>query len=373
MDQELRNETLYEEKDTVLSADEEDLIAFETRAEAEAKKRYLTRILLIGLLAAAFVATALVIWLVPFSGQTPEGLCYEYYIEIIGDRGVTVTGYVGDGETVTIPNKIGGSSVVKILPDAFGTAPGLRQVNIAAAAHLDRDLFYNCQSLRVVWFEHKGDVCELNLPRDCYSYADQQDVGIGFLHSVTTHDDRICGTTTDGTTVVLDLSDHLTQATVDEEWICAGALSGSDEKITIHLGQQTMFDASLYEKVEWGYENYSQAHCWVYSCKIAQKVQLTPDPLLLRAAFIRAGEVQQSNTFTRPDGSQDKDLLNELGVQWTDGGSQKHVIIQDTQKMMDVLNGMISACKKAKCDRIAVAFRYDDVNEKTYVYGFWVK
>ena len=234
------------------------------------------------------------------------------------------------------------NSDMTVMERAFAGCTALEEVVVPGSCTLAGSVFDGCTALRGGMYDEQNPFAALDLPSDFKAFEYDSDIGVGTLNYLNIIDDVIYGMADDGC-AVLSLPTDKQEITIEEvvfeknvTWICAEAFEGVSDTVVVNLPEETIFPQEMVYAVEWEFINsdaqYTFSECWARSCAIcldindirgSSGVQIQADPDLLRAAMIRAEEINQNFSATRPNGEDSVPLVNSyVGSDTWDTGSE---------------------------------------------------
>ena len=291
--------------------------------------------------------------------RTEDGLLYG-----VTEDGIAITGYEGEEEFLTLPEKLNGLPVTVIGAGAFAENSTLRSVMLPRSlAVIEEDAFVSCPALMLIGndtvpmdvtchADFRGCdalICvalgensrwEGDLPYEVSLFMLGQETELGVLTGMTTDDQGVIyGLTDEDATLLLKVPAHVEELDLTNE-VTETAVSYMDEKAlyaadalqVLVLGQDMYFPYTLTEdiaRLELKYDFDSLSYCWLQTCLACQEITLQrgsaaaeatlPDIELVRLARQRAKELAESYAIDRPDGSSWTTLLDDNGYDWTYG------------------------------------------------------
>ena len=349
--------------------------------------------------------------------RTDDG--FLYYIE--NDEAV-IAGYEGSGNFLSFPDELDGYNVAvldtgclkgnteiqtvllpmdctEIRADAFSGCSGLRQMYCYSSISVAPSALDGCTSLRAVVRWERDDVSSWKLPANAEFYIYGSDLGIGTLSTLWTDDQGVVyGISNENEAAILDIPASVTYLEVPESyrnfpvrWISAGAMDESAASLSVYMCPELAFDPSLLNEAEWDCESVDDfCWSWYFTCIILEDInsratdhQLVADRIAVEAAMIRARELESHYDFNiRPDGGNTPDLLNELGLTWSNATIWDETI--DTsdeeaynQKFDEVFEGMAADfsgthSSGAYYEAFGAALWYSDTQPTIFVYGIGI-
>jgi len=310
-------------------------------------------------------------------GHTEDGFDYE----IVGEEAMIV-GYTGSESIVAIPSDVEGKTVTTVAagafrdnatmqelfltanitaiePNAFVNCPDLRSVYVYSDMTVAAGTFVNCPRLRCV-MENYCSVAGWALPDTCKVVRGFEDTGAGKLVIVEVDDQGIIYGLTDTDDVVLmslpaGIAEFRIPSRVMGEyvtWTHPDALEDVSPNTVINMAPHMGFPFELMEKADWEFCDLGDfSHNWLLSCTICREIneartgnqpRIVPDIGVVRAAEVRAREMNTSNSHTRPSGERWSTTLTEQGVDWASARAYKDsVSIADTSAFTEAYKTMI--------------------------------
>ena len=310
-------------------------------------------------------------------GHTEDGFDYE----IIGEEALIV-GYTGSESIVGIPETVEGKTVTVVTagafkdnatmqylfltanittiePNAFVNCPDLRSVYVYSDMTVAAGTFVNCPRLRCV-MENYCSVAGWTLPDTCKVVRGFEDTGAGNLVIVEVDDKGVIYGLTDTDDVVLmslpaGIAEFRIPTSVMGEyvtWTHPDALEDVSPSTVIHMAPNMGFPFELMEKADWEFCDLGDfSHNWLLSCTICREIneartgnqpRIVPDIGVVRAAEVRAREMNTSNSHTRPSGERWSTTLTEQGVDWASARAYKDsVSTADTSAFTEAYKTMI--------------------------------
>jgi len=310
-------------------------------------------------------------------GHTEDGFDYE----IVGEEAMIV-GYTGSDSIVAIPSDVEGKTVTTVAagafrdnatmqelfltanitaiePNAFVNCPDLRSVYVYSDMTVAAGTFVNCPRLRCV-MENYCSVAGWALPDTCKVVRGFEDTGAGKLVIVEVDDQGIIYGLTDTDDVVLmslpaGIAEFRIPSRVMGEyvtWTHPDALEDVSPNTVINMAPHMGFPFELMEKADWEFCDLGDfSHNWLLSCTICREIneartgnqpRIVPDIGVVRAAEVRAREMNTSNSHTRPSGERWSTTLTEQGVDWASARAYKDsVSIADTSAFTEAYKTMI--------------------------------
>ena len=310
-------------------------------------------------------------------GHTEDGFDYE----IVGEEAMIV-GYTGSESIVGIPETVEGKTVTTVAagafmdnatmqylflnanittiePNAVVNCPDLRSVYVYSDMTVAAGTFVNCPRLRCV-MENYCSVAGWDLPDTCKVVRGFEDTGAGKLVIVEVDDQGIIYGLTDTDDVVLmslpaGIAEFRIPSRVMGEyvtWTHPDALEDVSPSTVINMAPNMGFPFELMEKADWEFCDLGDfSHNWLLSCTICREIneartgnqpRIVPDIGVVRAAEVRAREMNTSNSHTRPSGERWSTTLTEQGVDWASARAYKDsVSTADTSAFTEAYKTMI--------------------------------
>lgn len=352
----------------------------------------------------------------PVYGETDDG--YSYMIS--ADRqDCVITGYSGDETVLYLPDEIDNVAVNQIgenafadnntvvsvffplelneiMDNAFKNCVNLKDLYLYSDITYADTAFAGCDALRCAVLENEGAAMSIhNIPSDFRIYHDGMETGIGELDYVGVSSlGTIYGVTHDERAVVLDIPDNTEELKLVEEvydipleWVYQGALNGVSQNAVITLPEGTLFPQHLWNAVDWEFLNsedqYTLSECWYYTCYLQSLVNeqrtspyMDSNRNLAVAAMLRAEELSQSDSHTRPNGEDWSSALDDCGVDWSYASTWKtsYVGSDNFDQFIEDLDWLAETYAAAEEDHnyeyytsIALGFYYDKSANTTYL------
>ena len=268
---------------------------------------------------------------------------------------VTITGYKGEDDILVMDDHYAGYPVTKIGKNAFagneyivtaGFPTELQEVysgafrncvNLSTLALFDKvtfaaDAFAGCGKLRCAMVLPGTPVDSSALPQNFKVYDYGMETGAGKLSfPYVANDGTIYGLTENDRAAVLDIAGSVTILETAAEhpvtWVHKDAVSGVSSNTQITVPGSVHVASEICNAVQWRVEDiHSDAWAWIWSNKLCARVNsavgtavASVDGNLLNAMQVRAEELSQSDSLTRPNGSGWDTALDECKVKWDFG------------------------------------------------------
>ena len=279
---------------------------------------------------------------------------YVYLVD--EDAGcVTITGYKGSEDIPVMDDYFAGYPITKIGKNAFagnetittagfpaelvevqsgafrnctnlGTLALFGEVSFAA------DAFVGCGKLRCAMVPAGVSVDTSVLPQNFKVYDYGMETGAGKLTFPHVADDgTIYGLTENDRLAVLDIAGGAAVAETVMDypvtWVHKDAVSDVSSHAQITVPGSVLVAPEICDAVQWKVEDiHSDAWAWIWSNRVCARVNsavgktvASVDSNLLDAMQIRAKELSQSDSHTRPNGKGWDTALNECKVDWDFG------------------------------------------------------
>ena len=287
-------------------------------------------------------------------GVTEDGWHYAF-----DGEGVVLTGFSGtESASFSMPDMIEELPVTGIAAGACGGLDGIEYVFLPVyVEHIDAGAFSNCGGLAVVYafsspevesgaFDGCGSLAAVVYPEETpFSALDWRLPGVRFVANNSETGDGVLSVlqlaadgalyaiTESDTAVLMGLPAGTAEYSVPETvagypmtWVNSGALAGQDSP-TIHMTAGMGFDFSLFSAANWEFgdavDSNSFSFQWYMSCLLASMVnsarpdgaaEMKPVRSYVQAAMERSAELQQSQSHTRPDGTEWSTVFDEYGL-----------------------------------------------------------
>ena len=279
---------------------------------------------------------------------------YVYLVD--EDAGcVTITGYKGSEDIPVMDDYFAGYPITKIGKNAFAgnetiTTAGfpMELVEVQSGAFRNctnlgtlalfgevsfaADAFVGCGKLRCAMVPAGVSVDTSVLPQNFKVYDYGMETGAGKLTFPHVADDgTVYGLTENDRVAVLDIAGGavIAESVMDcpVTWVHKDAVSGVSSAAQITVPGSVFVASEICDAVQWKVADiHSDAWAWIWSNKICARVNsalgtavASVDGSLVNAMQIRAKELSQSDSHTRPNGKSWSTALDECKVDWDFG------------------------------------------------------
>jgi len=345
---------------------------------------------------------------------TESGFVYK-----IENGEAVITGYVGESTFLSFPDTLDGCEVTvldigclagnttvqtillpihctEIRDKAFFGCTNLRDISCYSTITVAPTALNGCLDLRALVHGADDSVAGWPLTNAQRVFQYSMDTGAGPLTSIEVDDNGVIYALLSGMeAVVMDIPGGISNYEVPEEiygykvvWIWEGAMDNASSNLTVMLAPDVAFDLALLDKADWDTESvYDFSFSWYFTCIICSDInstldgrQVVPDRLAVEAAMIRASELETYYDFNiRPDGTDTSTMLDDMGVEWTNGQIWDGIVDSSTDESLDRELGQAfddieadfagTNSDGAYFDAVGAATYQNDAGDKIYIYA----
>lgn len=343
-----------------------------------------------------------------YYGENADG--YVYLVDE-DNACVTITGYKGkedvvvmddyiDGYPVTMigKNAFAGNSAIttagfptelkEIMDGAFKNCANLKMLAVFDNVSLAPGAFAGCSKLRCAMVPDGVSVDTGALPQNFKVYDYGMETGAGKLTFPYVADDgTIYGLTENDRLAVLDIAGGavIAETVMDYPvtWVHKDAVSGVSSNAQITVPDNVLVAPEICNAVQWNVEDCnSAAWSWIWSNRISAGVNaklgnttMLMDGNLRRAMQIRARELSESDSHTRPDGSGWSTVMSECNVDWDFGYVEKRTLKGKHNRLSDeLINELVEAYSVPEAEhnnkyyeRVGISAYYNSATDTTHV------
>lgn len=273
---------------------------------------------------------------------------------------------------------------------AFRDCANLGSFGIYGDVSFAADAFSGCTSLRAAVASEGVHVDTSTLPVGFKVYRYGMETEIGPLSIVSVADmGTIYGFTADADAIVLDIADNVTTLDLSAtafgkmtKWVDKDAVSGVSPNAVITLADNMRVDPSICDAAQWQANCTSDAWSWLYSNKVCNAVGavlgnnfMQVNEKLMKATAIRAQELSQSDSHTRPNGNTWGTVLDSCGVNWSSGTAWKDVFdgnitALSAESLQEIIDSYVEEVRERNItsyNNFAMSAYYDSAADVTYI------